>query len=146
MDAFISGGWRTPKRGEVLLGGAWRRITRGEVFRAGQWRTCLSFIGPLSLNVTPFVQGFAVGSRFRPETVTTEKAVATPTGGAAPYRYSWSASGVTILSQTMASTAFSASVGPGQTISGVATVTCTDSFGSTAVGQTEYYLYNESNQ
>jgi len=147
MDAFISGGWRTPARGEVLLGGAWRRISRAEVYRGGSWRPCLSFIAPLSLSVTPSVDGSVYTGAPRPAVVTSGQAVATPTGGAMPYSYSWTvAGGAVALAPNVASTAFRATVPYASEVSGTATVVCTDAFGSTASGQTTYFLYNESNQ
>lgn len=147
MDAFISGGWRTPARGEVLIGGTWRRITRAEVYRGDQWRACLSFVPPLSLNVTPYVDGTVYTGARRPAVVTSSMATATPVGGAMPYTYSWTVTGgAAALAPNMASTAFRATVPYGGEVSGTATVVCTDRFGSTASGQTQYFLYNESNE
>lgn len=145
MDAFISGGWRTPQRGEVLIGGAWRRITRAEAYRGGAWRACLSFVPPLALDVTPYVEGGSNTSTARPATISTTFATATPIGGAGPYSYSWSVDGgASAITPTMASTRFRATVPAGGEVYGTATVICTDAFGSTASGQTQYSLYNRN--
>lgn len=146
MEAFISGAWRAPARGEVLIGGAWRRITRAESYRGGGWMGIASFIPPLSLSVTPYVQGGANPAKPSRLTVTTSYAQATPSGGTAPYSYAWTASGVTITNPANSFTAFTASLGNNQEIYATATVTCTDANGNTAVGQCDYYLYNQSNQ
>jgi len=145
MDAFISGGWRTPARGEVLLGGAWRRISRAEVYRGGAWRPCLSFVPPLALDVTPFVEGGARSQTARPATVTSSPATATPLGGTGPYSYVWTINGgAFVTAPNMASTQFRATIPAGGELNGTATVVCTDAFGSTASGQTQYSLYNQS--
>lgn len=145
MEAFVSGGWRTPRRGEVLLGGTWRRVSRAEVYRGGAWRSCLSFVPPLALDVTPYVEGGARSQTARPATVTSSAATATPIGGAGPYSYAWSVAGGALpTSPAMASTQFRANIPAGGEINGTATVVCTDAFGSTASGQTQYSLYNQS--
>jgi hypothetical protein len=147
LEAFISGAWRTPARGEVLIGGAWRRITRGESYRGGGWVGIASFIPPLSLSVLPpYVQGIVNPAKPQQRTVVTDYAYATPVGGFAPYSYAWSATPAAATNPSTASTAFFASLSPEQQINGIATVTCTDSQGNTAVGQCEYYLYNQTNQ
>ena len=141
MDAFISGAWRTAKRGEVLIGGAWRQITRGEVYRGGSWAKCLTFAGPLSVsayNVTGRT------SNRKPANVTSTDSVATPTGGFAPYTYAWaSPDGVTPLSPSMARTAFRAPVAPGDTNYYTARVTCTDALGTVATADITITLVND---
>lgn len=147
MEAFISGAWRAPARGEVLIGGAWRRITRGESYRSGAWVGIASFIPPLSLSLSPpSVSGGVSPNKPSVQTVRTNYVTATPFGGSAPYSYSWSAPGIAPSNPTNAVTAFVATLAPEQEITGTATVTCTDANGNTAVGQCEYYLYNQSNQ
>lgn len=149
MDAFISGAWRTAKRGEVLIGGAWRRITRAEVYRSGTWRSCLSFVPPLSVSVSPAsADGTVNPPRPSAATVTSNQVQATPSGGAAPYRYAWSVldGGATATSPNMAATAFRAFLGSEQNTSGTARVTCTDNSGNTAVADIPYFLYNQSFQ
>jgi hypothetical protein len=148
MDAFVSGAWRTPHRGEVIIAGVWRQLVRAEIYRDGAWHACLSFISPLSVSVSPgYVQGIGSPNKPTRQTLTTNSATATPVGGNGPYSYAWSApAGITITNQGNATTAFRASVGPDQEISGVATVICTDSSGKTASGQVEYYLYNQTNR
>ena len=148
MDAFISGGWRTAKRGEVLVGGAWRRIARAEIYTNGQWRRCLSFAPPMTVAISPLNPSGASYPRF-PSTqrVTTQQITATPTGGAGPYSYVWSvlSGGATADVVNMALTTVSATVPPDSLVQGNVGVTCTDSQGNTAVAQVPYYLYNYSN-
>ena len=147
MDAFISGAWRTVRRGEVTIGGAPRVITRGEVYRSGTWREAASFIPPLSLNVSPaYVSGIAVTPKPTTRTVYTNYATATPVGGRGPYSYSWIVGGASAETPSNATTRIFSSLGANQEKTGIATVTCTDSAGTTASAQVEYYLSNESNQ
>lgn len=146
MEVFAAGAWRDITRAEVYVGGTWRRIVRGEVYKDGAWRSIASFIPPLSLSVTPYVQGGANPAKPSRLTVTTSYAQATPSGGTAPYSYAWTAGGVTITNPANSSTAFTASLGNNQEIYATATVTCTDANGNTVVGQCDYYLYNQSNQ
>lgn len=147
MDAFISGAWRTVRRGEVTIGGAPRVITRGEVYRSGTWRECASFIPPLSLNVSPaYVSGTLVAPKPVTRTIYTNYTAATPVGGRGPYSYSWVVGGASAESPATATTRIFSSLGPNQEKTGIATVTCTDSAGTTASAQVEYYLSNESSQ
>lgn len=147
MEAFISGAWRTPARGEVLIGGAWRRIVRGESYRGGGWSTIASFISPLTLTVSPaYISGIVSSAKPVRQSVTSDYATALPSGGTGPYSYAWSATGVTVTNPNNAVTAVRATLSPEQQASGFLAVTCTDANGNTAVGQCEYYLYNQSNQ
>lgn len=133
----------------MLIGGIWRTITRGETYRDGAWRSCLSFAAPLSLTVSPDdVVGFGRPERPQRLRVTTTPAVATPSGGSAPYSYSWvNLTGAAIIdSPASAGTTFSATIASGTSVEGEAQVTCTDAQGRTAVGQVRYSLYNETNQ
>lgn len=147
MEAFISGAWRAPARGEVLIGGAWRRVTRAESYRSDAWVTIASFIPPLSLSISPTsVAGIASTPKPSRRTVYTDYATAIPAGGRSPYSYVWTVADASAESPTTASTRIFASLGPNQVISGTAAVTCTDSAGTVASAQIEYYLSNESSQ
>ena len=147
MDAFISGAWRTVRRGQVTIGGAPRTITRGEVYRSGIWHEAASFIPPLSLSVSPTsVSGIAYAIKPTRRNVYTDTATATPIGGRGPYSYTWFVAGASAEAPTNASTRIFANLGANQQITGIATVTCTDSAGTTASAQVDYYLSNESSQ
>jgi len=147
MDAFISGAWRTAKRGEVFVAGSWRRITRAEIYTGGQWRRCLSFTPPMTVAISPLTPSGASYPRF-PSTqrVTTQQIRATPTGGAMPYSYVWTvlSGGATPDVANMALTTVSAPVPPDSLVQGNVQVTCTDIEGNVAVAQVPYYLHNYS--
>lgn len=142
MDAFISGAWRTPRRGEVLIGGAWRTITRGEQYRSGAWKRIVAFTSPLS--VTAF-DVYGEANNRKPVSVTSQGTRATPQGGTGPYSYSWviTEGGATIVSPNMASTTFRQLVGPGQQFDSFARVTCTDALGFTAQATINIVMSNE---
>lgn len=129
MDAFIAGAWRSPGRGEVLIGGQWRRITRVEAYKSSAWRSAAQFIGPLSATADPaFVFGHSSGRR--PSQVVSGTTTATPSGGLAPFSYSWAFIGgdaLTITNPSSATTAFRA-----VNAESVVRCTVTDALGSTA--------------
>jgi len=142
MDAFIAGGWRTPKRGEVLIGGAWRTITRGEQYRSGAWKRIAAFVSPMSVTAND-----ATGSivNRKPAPVTSNFSIATPTGGLAPYSYAWTiieGSAVT-LTPNNAATQFRGVVAPGNDTYSIARVVCTDALGTTATTTVGISLFNE---
>ena len=105
-------------------------------------RTVAQFFSDLSVSVSPaYVIGGA--SYFKPTPVTTSTATATPTGGAAPFTYSWvklSGDGEP-LSPTQAGTKFTATIGTG-TFHGVFRVTVTDAIGQTASADVEASFTN----
>lgn len=145
MDAFIAGAWRTARRGEVFASGQWRRLTRAEAYLGGQWRQVVTFVPPLSLSVTPLVEGYRSSQKPSAGVVTTNFAIATPNGGTGPYRYQWSASGVTFSSPTNASTNLSATLAAESEFSGPGRVTCADSLGTVATADFMFYFQNQSN-
>jgi len=145
MDAFVAGAWRTARRGEIYIGGQWRRLTRAEAYITSAWRNTLSFVAPMTLTATPSVAGYRSTPKPTAGTVITDIATATPSGGAMPYQYSWTASaGVTIGSPANASTNFSAYLVGDSERDATATVTCTDTFGSVATASVSLYFVNQS--
>ena len=147
MDAFISGAWRTAKRGEVFVAGSWRRITRAEIYRDGQWRRCLSFAPPMTVSVSPSTASGGYTGRFpASRRVTTQNLTATPVGGTGPYSYAWTVTSgaATANSPSMAVTTLSAQLAPDSVDVGNVRVVCTDAQGNTAIGLADYYLYNET--
>lgn len=129
MDAYIGGAWRSVGSGDVYIDGQWRRLTRSEQYVGGVWKTGDRFLIPLTASATIGVTGLGVG------TVTTEPATATPSGGLAPYTYSWSRiSGTygTPNNPASATTTFYARIPPGTIQTATFRCTVTDSLGSTA--------------
>jgi len=145
MDAFISGAWRTIRRADVTIGGATRLITRAEIYRSGGWQSAVRFTSALSVTAYD-VSGFANG-RGRPTLVVSNASQATPTGGLAPYSYSWSilSGGAAAQTAASASTVFRQTIGPNVTEDSLARVTCTDALGSSAFHDINITLSNESN-
>lgn len=131
MDIYTAGAWRSLTSGEVYVDGAWRRLSRVEVYN-GAWKTADKFLLPVSASASPAepnVSAWSSGSA----TLTTSTTV-TPSGGMAPYTYSWAKlSGSGSVSPTnTATTNFTATVAPGVFTSGVFRCTVTDSLGGSA--------------
>lgn len=142
-QAFVGGAWVTLRRGQVRVGGAWRNLTRVKVYKGGQWRDGPIFVTPLSASASPSdVSGSA--SSLGGTTVTSGYATATPSGGLAPFTYSWSVGGgLTITNPASATTAFSKFLSPTQEILTDGTCTVTDALGSTAQAIVGVDLINE---
>lgn len=136
---FISGAWRTPKRGEAYINGAWRRIIRGEAYIGGQWRPIVSFVGPLSVRADD-IEEYAYNT-----TNVVGYSGAYPSGGLGPYRYQWTllSGPITLGTPNLATVSASASVPYNQSRTGTARVTVTDSLGTTASATISISLYSE---
>lgn len=86
MEVRKQGAWRTPTTAEAFAGGSWRTLKYGEGYINGAWRTIASFVQPLSLSISPTSPA---GEAASSTVTTTNYVVATPTGGASPFTYSW---------------------------------------------------------
>lgn len=132
MRVRDGGAWRELDSGMVYVEGAWKRLVEARAYDSDAWKTVATFIPPLSAAITPSV---VAGSVTGAGTATSNAATATPTGGSAPYSYSWAriggASGAA-NSPTSATTTFSKTLGNGDETSELFRCTVTDSFGTTA--------------
>jgi hypothetical protein len=138
-DIRVGGSWHSITRGDIFLGGSWRTLSRGEIYKGGDWHALFNFILPLTVAITP--KPVVKNGRFSP--VVSGNVTATPTGGAAPFTYAWSVTGgISATSPTNAVTTMSASLADGDTASGTATLTVTDSLGTTATDSTPVTLTN----
>lgn len=95
---------------------------------------------PLEVSVSPATVSGTGGGGF--ETVTTDAALATPSGGIPPYSYSWDAPVSNPTAATAASTQFSAAMSPGETINETGTCTVTDAIGQTAADTVTVSIVN----
>jgi hypothetical protein len=106
-----------------------RQIIKGWVIDSGGTAR-LVYSGQVVANASPSTEH---ASGFGPTTVTTGVTTVTATGGVPPYTFAWvwqsGGVGITITSPSTASTAFSAHINPGDTLSGQAQCTVTDSVG-----------------
>lgn len=134
LQVMVAGSWKPLKTLYVFHLGAWRRLKTLKMWDGTAWRTIGSFIQSLTVSVNPpTAVGFASPSKPITTTVQTGPVTAMPSGGLAPFSYSWVASaGVTIGNPTVANTYFQKTVASGQTDFGSATVTVADSAGQTA--------------
>lgn len=129
MDAYTGGAWRSIGSAEVRVDGAWRRIVRAEVYTGGAWKSAGTFVVPLTgATATPTAVSGA-GYAY----VTTDSVAVSPTGGLAPYTYSWarvSGSYGSANSPTSATTSFSGSIPTGTEQFSTFRCTVTDSLGT----------------
>lgn len=96
IQVRIGGTWNTITSSKVFAGSAWRSLKAIQVYANGAWRVVANFTPPggggggggaLSLAVSPNpCQGTSASS-----TVTTPNCKVTPSGGQAPFTYSWTA-------------------------------------------------------
>lgn len=121
-----------------------KRVTRIEAWNGSAWKLVQSFAPPMSLSIAPASAEGEVSSPF-PATVDSNVIIATPSGGIGPFSYSWSVTGpIAVNNPTNAGCSFSATCNPGQTRSGTATCTATDSLGTVAVATAPVILRNNS--
>jgi len=132
MRQFDGGTWRTINSARVRIENVWRNVTSVRVYQGGAWRDAATFIQPLSVSlsatsVNADVQGSGIA--------TSAPVTATPSGGVAPFTYSWTrVSGLssTATTPTAATSAFSRFVGVGESASEEWRCTVTDALGTTA--------------
>lgn len=87
---------------------------------------------------------FVSGGRAGPGSVTTGTTTATPTGGQAPYTYSWARVGAgsgTPTAPTAATTAFTRGMGLGETADETFRCTVTDALGATATADVDAQFF-----
>lgn len=107
MKVRIGGDWKDIGAGKVFASGAWRTLVAIKVYFEGAWRDVANFTAP-----TPEAPGFTVTAPTSVRTVGTLSTIrssavtVTPSGGLAPYTYSWTAPGATIGTPHRASTTF----------------------------------------
>lgn len=80
------GAWREPQRIRVYQGGAWRLVKRAYVYASGAWRQFYTGVDALTVGFeSPFNDFSSV------ENTTVSGSVgAVPSGGLAPFSYTWS--------------------------------------------------------
>ena len=134
----VSGAWKTVASGKVRIGGAWKQIASCQVYTGGAWKEVTGFAPAMTASISP---SDAVGYIFGAGTVTSEAATCTPSGGTAPYTYSWVIlyGDATATNPTSASTAFSQVVNY-DTVTGSAQCTVTDANGTAATATCYYTL------
>lgn len=129
----------------VRQGGVNRQILTVRVMHDGVLRTVAQFSDPLSASASPVAVSGNIASEFA-DPVITNSATASPAGGRSPFTYQWvRISGNTALAtnSTSATTAFSATVPPGEFRSAVFQVTITDAAGQSDTAQVTATFIND---
>ena len=146
MLVRLGGAWQTITGAKVFASGSWRTLSGIKVYASGAWRDVASFSPPppppggggggggsMTLSISPDFQSVTGPGG----TVTSNPVTATPSGGVAPYTYTWSISDLegnpSINSPTLATTTFSASgLFPDEPVVPSFQCVCRDSLGNTA--------------
>ena len=138
--------WRTITSPAVRVSGSWQPVQNAWVRVSGAWQNFYAAVTSFTASASPtFVTGLNIISAPDDCPVTTNSTTVTPTGGVAPYTYSWayvSGDSATVNSPTSATTTFSRNVfinNPGQSFirSGVYRCTVTDSASQTATADVD---------
>lgn len=143
-ETFANGAWRQLARGEVFIGGAWRTLRSSETYKNGAWVQSASFVTPLMVIANDVTRGgFYSTSATRTVSGTSS---ALPSGGIAPYSYSWVilSGPATVGSPSTASTSITATIAAETQVTGAARVTVTDAVGTVANADITYSLSNYS--
>jgi hypothetical protein len=133
VRVFVDSSWREVSGGRAFIEGAWRRLVAARVYDGTAWADAASFVQPLSVSIEPdpVTRSVTEGTTGQTANVT-----ATPTGGRAPFSYTWARvsgdTSITATSATSATTRFSRFVPDTDTYSAVWQVTVTDADGTTA--------------
>jgi hypothetical protein len=135
MKVNVGGTLKPVVRVKANIGGTLKTVVRAKHNVAGTIKAGDTFTPALSLSVTPS-SIYAVSNS---SPVISEYATATPTGGLAPYTYSWvrTSGAGSISSPSSSVTSFSDSLAPDNLSSGTFTCTVTDNLGATASGVVE---------
>lgn len=134
------GSWITPTGLKIYKAGAWRSIQAIKIYAGGAWRDVANFTPPsggggggggaivLTLSRT------SINKATFSSTGSTANVTATPSGGLAPYTYSWtriSGSGINANTPSSATTSFQATgLSEDETRTATFRCTCTDSLGT----------------
>jgi hypothetical protein len=129
----VSGTWQ-PSVPSVKVSGVWVPVTEGWVNVSGTWQQFYAVTPPVVITVT-ITPGIAYGARLGAGTVDTNSVTASASGGTGPYTYLWEyISGdteINVITPTVATVVFRATVGIGDIFNATFRVTATDSLGNT---------------
>lgn len=144
LKVVVNGTPKDAARMEVTVGGAQKRVTRIEAWNGSAWKVAQAFVTPLTLSRSP--TGTIITDRvFDLELVISQTITVTPSGGLAPFSYAWtilSGAGVYAAVPTMATTTLRKTMDIGQSVSGTARCTVTDSLGTQSAIDIPFNLVN----
>jgi hypothetical protein len=137
----LGGEWKTISGAKAFAGGSWRPLVAIRVFVGGAWREVVNFTTPA---VPPGTSGGGTTGTLTatasPDDQTASGTLAsvvsapitvTPSGGLAPYTYSWTAPGLGISHATRATTTFTKTgMSHGETATQATVCRVTDNLGA----------------
>jgi hypothetical protein len=139
----LGGEWKTISTAKVFANGTWRTLAAIRAFIDGEWREVANFTAPatppgdgggstqtgLTATASPDEQT-AFGTT---ASIVSQPVTVTPSGGLAPYTYSWTASGLTISAPASSTSKFTApGLGRGEILEASVSCRVTDSLGTVA--------------
>lgn len=145
LQQFRNSAWHSLSTLYAYRSGAWQRLKTLKVYSGGAWRLIGKFVPPVTVSAYPA----GVGGMSYTNTsviVGSNPTTATPSGGLAPYTYSWakvSGDAITASQPSNATTDFGGTVAVNMTATAIFRVTCTDSIGQTATADVSVSLYAE---
>lgn len=144
LKAIVGGVEKDAARAEITINGVQKRVTRIEAWNGSAWKVVQAFVLPMSVNQSP--SGTIVTDKiFDLELVISQSVTAVVSGGLAPFTYAWtilSGAGVYAASPSMATTTLRKVMDLGQSVSGTARCTVTDSLGTTVTTDIPFNLVN----
>lgn len=143
LKAVVGGVEKDAARAEITINGVQKRVTRIEAWNGSAWKVVQAFVLPMSVSASP--SGLITTERVQNLELCISYAVtAVPSGGLAPFTYAWTVlSGTfTISTAALAKTTFRATLDYGQSTSGTARCTVTDSLGTQVTVDVSVLLAN----
>lgn len=144
LKVATGGAERPASEAFIYIAGAKKRVTRIDAWNGSAWKVVQAFVLPLTLSRAP--SGTITTDKvFDLELVISKSITVTPSGGLAPYTYAWtilSGAGVYAAVPTKATTTLRKTMSLGQSVSGSARCTVTDSLGTPASIDIPFNLVN----
>lgn len=144
LKVVVGGAEKLAAKADIYINGAKKRVTRIEAWNGSAWKSAQAFVLPLTLSRTP-IGTIPTDKVFDLELVISRAITVTPNGGLAPFTYAWtilSGAGVYAAAPNMATTTLRKVMDLGQSVTGTARCTVTDSLGTQGTIDIPFNLIN----